>query len=288
MLLIHRQTVAEDDHPWIFSVESDFLMSLSTFTGNWNGKNTGTFVWVSSLESSLEKNFFGIIENEELLELTFGQTKLQDKETKHWSAPVKSADEISFQSNTNFVVPKYLKPCLTIQLNTQFTDDEYEDYITYLDPFELTESIGINYTAGKKDKLLFNTRLSGALRQSMNRHSEFVDDSTDSVMYHDVFTNDGGAELVLDVRWKKDTRLNLSSKLSVFQAMIRSDPENPAQNSYWKHPDVKWEAMVSTNVTSFLKFSYNILLNYDRELDSRFRCKQTLGIGLSFSFSNDE
>ena len=226
------------------------------------------------------------MDNEEILTFTFGQTTVQDKSSKKWSSLEKSADEIDFQSISKLSLGKTLKPCLAFQLNTQISDDEEENNIRYLNPIEMTESFGLTRAFGSKNKVYCNVRLSGALRQKYSRHNSLTDDSTEAVTHYTSFTKDGGAELVLDFRWKKGDVFILTSKATVFQTLIRSNPEILLLNNFWKYPDVRLETQFSTNVTSFLQFTYYFSLNYDREVDQRFRSKQTVGVGLKFSFSN--
>ena len=278
--------VSAKDLKWQYSVDAGLNVSLSTFSNNWIGNTAGTFVWISDIDASVQRQFGKWLDNEEILNFTFGQTSVQDKNSKKWSSLEKSADEINFQSISKFFLGKFMNPCLALQLNSQLTDDEEEDNCRYLNPIEFTESFGLSRTFGTKNKALFNIRLSGALRQKYNRHNSLKDDSIGVVSYYSSYTKDGGAELVLDLRWKKGDAFTLYSKTTIFQALIRSDPEVPMLNEFWKYPDIRWETQFSTNITSFLQFTYCFLLNYDREVDQKSRFKQTVGVGLLFSLSN--
>jgi hypothetical protein len=280
------KAVAQDSQ-WQLSTDIDFKMSLSTFTNNWSGNYAGTFVWLSDFNVSAQKDISKWFNNEEDLKLSFGQTKVQDKTTKNWSLPQKSEDNIDFQSINKFSLGKKINPCLVIEAITQFYDIyEGTDKKCYLNPLELTESFGFTREFGKKDKLYLNARLSAAARQDINRHCPVLDDSTEIVSYQREITKDGGLELTSEFRWKKINRFNIYSNFGLFKSLIRSNPENPPENEYWKYPDLKWETNISINATSFLQFTYYFLLNYDREADKNYRFKQTLGIGLTFSFSN--
>lgn len=285
--MIFSRATAEDSH-WQFSTDADFRMSLTTFTNNWNGNYAGMFVWLSDVNVSVQKDLFKWFNNEEDLRLSFGQTKVQDKTTKSWSSPQKSEDDINFQSINKFSLGKKINPCLVIQVATQFYD-VYEglEKKCYLNPLEITESLGFAREFGKKDKLYLNARLSAAARQCINRHSVITGDTTDIVSYQREISKDGGLELTSEFRWRKVNRFNISSNVGLFKSLIRSNPQNPPENDYWKYPDLKWETTFSMNATSFLQFTYYFLLNYDREADINYRYKQTLGIGLSFSFSNE-
>lgn len=292
-----------NDSKWQYSFDGGLKISLSTFTNNWNGNNSGTFVWESDIESGIHRKFSKWFENEEILNISYGQTSVQDKNTKHWSSLEKSSDEINLQSINKTTLGKILNPCIAFQLNTQFTDDEEENNLRYFNPLEITESFGI--TRGFKNNMgvSFNFRISGALRQKINRNSELLvntmnfdipgndstnteSDPTELVTYHTVMIKDGGTELVADFKWKHVNRFTLSSKSTIFKAFIRTNPNNPPVNDFWKYPDIKWETMFSANITSFLQFTYYFLFNYDREIDMKPRFKQTLGLGLSLSFSN--
>jgi hypothetical protein len=278
--------VSADDSKWQYSLDAGLKMSLSTFSDNWSGNTAGTFIWISDLDASVQRLVGKWLDNEEILAFTFGQTTLQDKSSKKWSSLEKSADEIDLQSISKLSLGKTLNPCLALQLNTQVTDDEEENNFRYLNPIEMTESFGLTRAFGSKNKVYCNVRLSGALRQKYSRHNSLTDDSTGVVTYYTSSTKDGGAEMVLDFKWKKGDVFTLTSKTTVFQALIRSNPEIPLLNDFWKYPDIKTETQFSTNVTSFLQFTYYFSLNYDREVDQKFRFKQTVGVGLKFSFSS--
>ena len=275
------------DSDWQYSVDAGLKMSLSTFSNNWSGNNIGTFIWESDFEASIQKKLFKYLENEEKLNISYGQTSVQSKTDKRWSSLEKSEDEIEFLSTNKFFIGKLISPCISFQLNTQFIDDEEEFNKRYLNPLLLKESFGIVRAFGRRDKVFCNFRLSGALRQEINRFNEIVDDSTETIVgYNTIINKDGGAELVTEFRWKKADHFTITSKSTIFKALIRYNPENPPKNDYWKHPDVKWETVISSNITSFLQFTYYFMLHYDREIDDRIRYKQTLGVGLSLSFSN--
>ncbi len=159
---------------WQYSFDGELKISLSTFTNNWNGNNSGTFVWQSDIESAIQRKFSKWFENEEILNISYGQTSMQDKNTKHWSSLEKSSDEINFQSINKSILGKTLNPCIIFQLNTQFTDDEEENNLRYFNPLEITESFGITRGFKNKNGITCNFRISGALRQKIDRHSELI------------------------------------------------------------------------------------------------------------------
>jgi hypothetical protein len=279
--------VSAQDSTWQFSIDAGLKMSLSTFSNNWSTNTAGTFVWLSDLDASVQRQFGKWLNNEEVFNITFGQTTIQDKNTKKWSSLEKSADEIDFQSISKLSLNKNMIPCFTIQVNTQVSDEDEENNFRYLNPVELTESFGLTRAFGAKNKVWCNIRFSGALRQKYSRHNSIIDDSTGAVTYFSSLTKDGGAELFMDFRWKKGDAFTFSSKATIFEALIRSNPEIPLVNNFWKYPDIRWETQFSTNVTSFLQFTYYFLLHYDREIEQKIQLKQTIGVGLMFSFSNN-
>jgi hypothetical protein len=278
--------VSADDSKWQYTLDAGLKMSLSTFSNNWSGNTAGAFLWISDVDASVQRIVGKWLDNEETLTFTFGQTTVQDKGSKKWSPLEKSADEIDFQSISKFSLGKTLKPCLALKLNTQVSDDEEANNFRYFNPIEMTESFGLTQAFGTKNKVYCNIRLSGALRQKYTRHNSLTDDLTGATTYYTSFTKDGGAEMVLDFKWKKGDIFSLGSKATVFQALIRSNTEVLQLNNFWKYPDVRLETQFSTNVTSFIQFTYYFSLNYDREVDQNFRSKQTIGVGLNFSFSS--
>src|SRR5665647_1972345 len=94
--------VSAGDSKWQYSIDAGLKMSLSTFSNNWSGNTAGTFVWISDIDASVQRQYGKWLDNEEILNFTFGQTTVQDKSSKKWSSLEKAADEINFQSISKF------------------------------------------------------------------------------------------------------------------------------------------------------------------------------------------
>ena len=60
--------------------------------------------------------------------------------------------------------------------------------------------------------------------------------------------------------------------------------ETPAEEDYWRAPDINWETVFTASITKYLMVNLYTQLLYDKQIDRAGRFKQTLGLGLSWKY----
>ncbi|MBL8025757.1 MAG: DUF3078 domain-containing protein [Fibrobacteres bacterium] len=258
--------------PWKYSLNSNVLLTLNTFSESWSGGDAGSFNWSSQAIGAAEKNLSEKISNRNTLKLAFGQSKTQDKTTKKWSIPVKSTDLIDFESLLKFSLGGFVDPFAAVNVLSQFTDLRDTATVRYFNQFDIKESFGAMRDIVKKDNTTWTSRLGITVRQLLDRNN------TDSM------TNDGGIELVSELKTKNTSgNVQLTSTLKLYEALISSASEN-APNNDWRHPHANWENVLSFNVAKYIMFGVYVQLLYDKEINKSVRLKETVSLGLTYSF----
>jgi hypothetical protein len=271
---------ARNDSNWNYSLDLNFLVSLNIFSSDWNTSSNGMILWIGDISTSAEKESFGWLNHEYAIDAQFGQTRLQNRETKRWTSPEISANEFHFFSQFTFLFGPVFKPCISIQLNSQIIDQEDYENIHYINPVELSESIGFSSSAGEKNKLFFNFKLSAALRQTINRNS--TADDNNFTYHHGKIFNEGGAQAVFDLRLRVKKLLFFNSKIALFQTLVNSDLSDNKQ--HFNIPDIDWNTQISIKCMQFLELSYFSSVKFNQDLTSKYKFKQTIGVGLAYSF----
>ena len=82
-----------------------------------------------------------------------------------------------------------------------------------------------------------------------------------------------GAESVTDLNLKVSEQILYESKLEIFSNFEGTD-----------EIDVNWDNTFSAHVSELVKVSFNFRLLYDKDIFYKRQLKQTLAIGLSYTF----
>jgi hypothetical protein len=279
-------------HPWKIDLLANLGVAQSSFSNNWVGGQAGSIVWVSDLDAKADKQladawFWG---NE--LKLQFGQSHTQDKTTKHWAPPQKSADRIRYDGIVRYTRHWAVDPYVAGTFESQFYDATDTTFRRYLNPIETTESFGAARTlVNVPDRTVLSTRIGVAAKQRFI----MVTDTTGMAVgtpnggtLHQS-TNDGGAEWVTDLALgSAKTRFSMNSKLSVFQSVVHSRSPKPVtpENDFWKTPTVNWDNVLHANVTSIIQVSLAWQLIYEKPISLAGRFRESLSLGLSYKFAN--
>jgi hypothetical protein len=215
--------------------------------------------------------------------LQFGQTHIQDKETKDWQKPQKSTDKIDIENLGRFTLNTFVDPYVAFRLESQFLDASVDSVKRYFNPLLLTESAGVAKVFYEKDKDQVLSRLGFSIRQQMNKEIISVDPNE----FETKTTNDGGIESVTDANFIFSESLTYTGKLSIFKALYYSEKDEfvgTAAEDYWKAVDINFENTISATVTKYVSVSLYMQLLYDKQVDVRGRLKETLGLGLTYKF----
>jgi len=277
--LLSRNT----DSPWNVSLSANLTCALNALSQNYSGNSAGSFVWIATADPVITRKFGQTAISKNSFKIGFGQTKIQDKNTKNWSSPVKTTDFISFNSTLKFTTQHFKSSYLSFKINSQFIDDLQEKNRRYLNPVEFKESFGISRSLFSKKEFNWKIDFGGALRQGVDRHVAEFDSAIFSNKYSNNLEYDGGFEFGSEIAINRNSWLSITSKFYTYQALFRPSGQKLKSND-WRYPDIKWDSSVKVYLTSFFAFNYMINLTYNKDLDSDPFIKQIFGASLSFNY----
>jgi hypothetical protein len=195
--------------------------------------------------------------------VSYGRARLGDQEAR------KAADEIKLESVFSYKLNEILNPYASLTALTQFTagyDYGVEPKVktsNFLDPGYFTQSIGILYKPNDELK----TRLGPSVKETV------TDKYADLYAAGEKFRVQVGAESVTDLSLKMSELILFTSKLQLFSTLNRFDAV-----------DVDWDNLFSAKISEYINVSLNIRLFYDKDITAKRQLKQTLAVGLSYSF----
>ncbi len=281
-ILAQTDSAKVDENGWKVSINSNLTLSMNMYSDNWTGGELSAFSWVAQFNGVFEKQLFDKLNNRNTLKLAFGQTMLQQEDStgeKEWLDPEKSTDLIDLESLFRFTLHSFVDPFIGVRFVSQFYDASVPDDPYAVNPIAITESFGAARALVKNDNITWDARLAGAVRQSIERRKRDVDSA---------FTNDGGLEFVTEFgAVNKAKWLEFSSILKVYEALFStaSDDEQDFPQE-WQYPDINWENSLTVNLTKYIMMNVYLQLLYDKEIDSDPRFKETLSLGLTYTFKN--
>jgi len=271
---------AQEVSPWKLSLESNLTLTLNTYSTNWTGAEKGSFTWVGKMTGIAEKQIIKQINNLNTLKLAFGQTKTENKDAvtgdRTWTSPAKSTDLIDFETVFKFTLGGWVDPYLSGKAVSQFFDPA-PDFDYYFNPVDFTESFGVMRDLIKKDNMSSFVRFGGAFKQNVNRRRPA-----------DTLTlSDGGLELVAEYKADKiKETISFLSRLSIYEALFRFNA--PEGYTDFRHPDVKWENVLTVSLFKYLMLSYSADLLYDIETETSPQFRQSFGAGVTFLINNSK
>lgn len=196
--------------------------------------------------------------------LSYGRTQVGDADSR------KAADEIKLESvytyKMNILINPYLAATGLTQLTTgyNYIDDTTRTAISnFMDPGYFTQSVGLGIEPNKNIK----TRIGAAMKETITKDyaATYANGEKTRVEY--------GAESITDVTVKLSENILYTSKLELFSNLKRFDKI-----------DVNWDNMFSSKIAEYLAVSFNFRLFYDKDISTRRQLKQTLAVGLTYSF----
>ncbi len=151
----------------------------------------------------------------------------------------------------------------------EYSGDAKIEVSNFMDPGYFTESIGVGYAPNDKIK----SRLGAALKETITSDfpSPYADDpNTEKIEKTKV---EIGAESTTDINFKLNEMILFTSKLELFSNLERVD-----------EIDVNWDNLFSAKISKYISVSLNICLFYDKDINKKRQLKETLAVGLSYSF----
>jgi ATP:corrinoid adenosyltransferase len=267
---------------WERSFDLGLAVTQSNYSDSWTGGEAGAIIWVLNANLYAERQLSAKTNWANTLKLSFGQSHIQDKDTKEWARPEKSSDRIFLESIMRLTMGGYVDPYFAFTFESQFLDASVSEIKRYLNPMLLTESAGVIRVFKDTETSKMTSRLGLALRQHL-------DNTVVSIVPEEKkmeTTTDGGLEWVTDFNHTfSEGRMNYVTKLRFFQAFYNSksdELEAAGKKDYWKATDLAWENTLSAAVSKYIQVSLFLELLYDKEIDKRGRFRQTLALGLTY------
>lgn len=267
--------------PWEKTLTFDLKLTQTAYSDSWTGGEAGNISWVSTLNGIFVKQITESLNNRTTLKLAFGQTHVQDAETKEWEKPKKSTDQIDIENLSRLTFGGYVDPYFAVRLETQFLDASVDSIKRYFTPLLLTESVGGSRMFYKKDKNEILSRLGFAVRHRIT--NVIVDTAENEKDWHT--STDAGFESVTDVIYNFNESLGYIGKLTLYKALFFSEKdevEGTPEEDYWKAVDVNWENTISASVAKYVTVSLYVQFLYDKQVEKKGRFKETLGLGLTY------
>lgn len=267
---------------WQKTMVLDITAAQTAYSDSWVGGEAGTFAWVSNLNAKVERRFSQKFNFKSNLRLAFGETTIQDEESKSWSKPKKSTDLIDWENVASFPLQAFVDPYLAVRFESQFLDASVPAKKRYLNPMKFTYSGGIARIFYQKEKDEVSSRLGLAVRQTFKN----VITDMETLATTDSTQTDGGIESVSDAQLTLGKRVKYIGKLSLFKAVFSSQSDKVKGTNFeddWKAIDVNLENSLKVSVSKIMTvILYNQFL-YDKEVSRKGRIKQTMGVGLTFT-----
>lgn len=267
--------------PWKLDSDLNFSLTQSTYSSSWVGTELSNVTWLSSVNTSAEKQLKPWLQNKTTLKLAFGQTHLQKTNAvgdKYWAKPEKSTDKIDLESILRFTTNAWLDPFVAARMESQFIDLSDNTLTRVINPILFTETAGVIRTFVETDNNFLSTRFGAAFRENLDR--DVLDAATNE---RDTYsTVDGGLEMVTEYKHNfSPIDANLKSRLQVYQALFNSKKDE--LNEDWKSPDMMWENVLTAKLWKMLTVSATFEARYEKEAVHELQWKQLLGLGFSFS-----
>jgi hypothetical protein len=271
--------------PWKLDINTNLATALNTYSDNWTGGEAGSFTWGWQFLGLAEKQISDKLNTKSTLKMQFGQTKIQNKTDKQWTAPEKSSDLIDGEELFRFTLGLWVDPFISVRAISQFLDASDNLLIRYVNPLDITEAVGVSRTLQKSETVEWSTRLGAAARQYIDRQKL---DLITGARETDV-TNDGGAEFNMDLKaMNKEKWITLLSSLRLYEALVSSKAEETNGTEFendWRYPHVKFENTLTLTFAKYLMLNVSAYAYYDKDIDVDVRIKQTFQAGLTYIFS---
>ncbi len=268
--LLYSQEEKEEEpkYGWTKEIVGSLNLTQASFD-NWSQGGENSLTW--------QINFNGKFINDQQVynwtttgKLAYGQSKLGDIESR------KSIDEIKLESVYTYKLNLYVNPYIAVSGETQFnrgyeyTETSKVQISNFFDPAYFTQSAGIGFSPKEQ----FKTRLGAALKETITRDFPvpYADDP-DTPNKIEKTKVELGAESVTDYSQKLAENTIFTSKLELFTNF-------KALNLV----DVRWDNIFTAEVSKYVNVNLNFKLFYDRDISVKRQLKQSLAIGLTYTF----
>jgi len=262
LLFAQKKEKKAPEYGWKNQVVGDLNFTQNAFSDNWAGGGENSWSWAVNIDAKFENDQekYNLANSGKL---AYGQASIGGNEAR------KAADEISLESVYTHKYGTFVNPYAAVSMHSQFTKGyQYSDtnkiaIADFFDPGYFTESFGIGF----KPNEIIKTRVGFAVKQTFtNKYSNLYADGNE-------FRNEIGAESVTDLNMKLAEQILYVSKLELFTDFNGIDAI-----------DANWGNTFSAKVSEIIKVSFDFQIHYDKDVHFKRQLKQTLAVGLSYSF----
>lgn len=247
---------------WKKQMVGDLNFTQNAFSKNWGQGGENSWSWAMNINAKFEKDE-ATYNWANSAKFAFGQASIGD------STPRKAADELALETVYTYKWASDLNPYAAATLHTQLTEGfQYNEtgktaISNFFDPGYITESLGMSF----KPNDIIKTRLGLAAKQTItSKYSETYGNGEE-------FRKEIGSESVTDLHLKLNEQILYESKLELFSNL-------KAINQV----DANWDNTFSATVSELIKVSFNFRMVYDKDISIKRQLKQTLAVGLSYTF----
>jgi hypothetical protein len=279
--------------PWKFNGTVAITATQSSYSTNWQGGDRGSWTWVSRFDGAAERQVSRTFNTLNSLVLAYGQTSRQqldpaDPAQRVWEPPVKSTDQITFETVGRFTLSSFADPYFAYRLDSQFLDQSEPNGNLTFNPVRMKLSAGLAKVLMKDDDHEIITRFGLGARATFGSMFTELAPSQTTASYHN---NDAGLEWVTTATLPMlSKRARYKGRLGLFQAFSYSqsgaledydviaaaaDPAHRPIADYWKTLDVNFENVFSAKITANLGVELTAQLIYDK-FDSAVNVDTTL------------
>jgi len=263
-----QDTAAAPKYGWIHSLVGSLTFTQVAFT-DWAQGGENALAWALGADGK-STNEQERTSWSNTYKFGFGQTRLGDQGIR------KTDDRIDLETMLTYKIGDKFNPYAAATLKTQFAKGYKYDAAggsipvsKFFDPAYLTQSAGVVYQPAAE----FKTRLGMALREIIT--SEFPGyyaDNPETIEIEKSRVN-GGLESVTEFAWKLDENVGFSSKLELFSAFNKMD-----------EVIMRSDNVLSAKVSKYITVLLNVQLLNEKNISPKTQVKETLAIGLSYSF----
>jgi hypothetical protein len=269
---------------WERSVDLGLTLNQASYSDSWTGGESGSITWAFTSDLSAARQMSPILNWKNTGKLSYGQTLTQAENAQRelrWRPPKKSSDRIFYESLLRFTLGRLVDPFAAVTFESQFYDGTVPTVRRYVNPMLISEAAGVGRQFTKTERTEFYSRLGFAVRE--NVHRDVV--SLEPKRLTTRTDTDGGIDWTTDFSHAFGPQMKYVTKLRVFKALFNStadEPKDRPADNRWKSVDFAWENSVSAAIAKYVQVQFFAELLYDKEIDSRGRFRETLGLGLAY------
>jgi len=263
-----QDTVAAPKYGWVHSLVGTLTATQVAFT-DWTQGGDNALAWglAGDGKSTNEQEKTSWANS---YKVGFGQTRLGDQGIR------KTDDRIDLESMLTYKIAEKINPYAAATLKTQFAKGYKYDsngastmVSQFFDPAYLTQSVGAVYQPMPELK----TRFGVGLREIVTSDFPGYADDPETKDKVEKIRVAGGLESVTEFAWKLDENIGFSSKLEMFSTFKNLD-----------EVIVRSDNTLAAKISKYVTVLLNVQLLNEKAISPRTQVKETLALGLSYSF----